>query len=75
MIYIIIELQKSNNGSVSIVPPSTFTNQAKADQAYHTALASAAVSNVDVHSVIMLNDTGDRVKGETYYHGEAPAAE
>lgn len=71
MVYIIIEIQKSNNGSVAIVPPASYTNQAQAEQAYHTALAAAAVSSVDVHSVVMLSDTGDRLKGETYYHGVA----
>lgn len=75
MVYIIIELQKSNSGSVAIVPPASYTNQAQAEQAYHTALANAAVSNVDVHSVVMLSDTGDRLKGETYYHGQLPNEE
>lgn len=69
MLYIIIEIQKSNNGTVAIVPPASYTNQAQAEQAYHTALAAAAVSQVDVHSVVMLDDTGARIKGETYYHG------
>lgn len=71
MVYIIIEIQKSNSGSCSVVPPVTYTNQAQAEQAYHTALAYAAVSSVDVHSVVMLDDTGARIKGETYYHGHA----
>ena len=69
MSYIIIEIQKSNNGSVAICPPAAYDNQNTAEQAYHTALAAAAVSQVNVHSVIMLSDTGDRLKGETYYHG------
>ena len=69
MTYIIIEIQKMNNGSCAVVPPTTFTDQRLAEQAYHTALAAAAVSQVDVHSVVMLNDTGARIKGETYYHG------
>jgi hypothetical protein len=29
------------------------------------------VSQVNVHSVVMLDDTGARIKGETYYHGNA----
>lgn len=70
MVYIIIEIQKSNSGTVAIVPPASFTNQAQAEQAYHTALAAAACSQVDVHSVVMLNDVGDRLKGECYYHGQ-----
>ena len=66
--YIIIEIQKSNEGSVAIVPPASYADLKLAEQAYHTALAYAAVSSVDVHSVVMLSDTGDRIKGETYYH-------
>ena len=69
MTYIIIEIQKSNNGTVAIVPPSSYTELNKAEQAYHAALSAAAVSSVNVHSVVMLSDTGDRIKGETYYHG------
>lgn len=69
MVYIIIEIQKSNNGTVAIVPPASYNDQRLAEQAYHTALSYAAVSQVDVHSVVMLDDTGARIKGETYYHG------
>lgn len=68
MSYIIIEIQKSNDETVAIVPPVAYTNFGLAEQAYHTALAHAAVSAVDVHSVVMLDDTGARIKGETYYH-------
>ena len=69
MVYIIIEIQKMNNGSCAVVPPTTYTDQRLAEQAYHTALSHAAVSQVNVHSVVMLDDTGARIKGETYYHG------
>lgn len=67
--YIIIEIQKSNSGSVAIVPPASYSDRNQAEQKYHEVLSYAAVSSVDVHSVVMLSDTGDRIKGETYYHG------
>lgn len=70
MVYIIIEIQKSNTGTVAIVPPASYTDKRIAEQAYHTALAAASVSQVDVHSVAMLNDVGERMKGESYYHGQ-----
>lgn len=73
--FIIIEIQKSNLGSVAIVPPASYSDHDHANQAYHTALAAAAVSQVDVHSVVMLDDTGARIKGESYYHGQTPGAE
>lgn len=33
------------------------------------------VSAVNVHSVVIMDDYGGRVKGETYYHGELPVEE
>lgn len=72
---IIIEIQKRNSGSVAIVPPASYAEQTESEAAYHTALAAAAVSSVDVHSVVMLSDTGERIKGETYYHGTLPPAD
>lgn len=65
---IIIEIQHSNDGSTSCIT-TTHTVRAEAEQKYHNTLAFAAVSEVDVHSVVMLDDDGNRVKGESYYHG------
>ena len=59
MVYIIIEIQKSNNGTVAIVPPASFHAQ------------PLEVRRRREPSVVMLNDTGARIKGETYYHGHA----
>lgn len=67
--YIIIEIQKMNSGAVAIVPPASYTDRNTAEQKYHNSLAAAAVSSVDVHSVVMLNEYGERLKGEPYYHG------
>lgn len=68
--FIILEIQKSNSGSVAIVPPSSFSDRDKAEEKYHQALSAAAVSKINVHSVVMLSDYGDRIKGETYIHGD-----
>lgn len=65
---IIIEIQHSNDGTNSTLVNS-YTDQSVAEQKYHTILAAAAVSAVNVHSAVMLDDTGNRIKGETYYHG------
>lgn len=67
--YIILEIQKMNSGSVAIVPPASYSDQNLAEQKYHNSLAAAAVSSVDVHSVVMLSDTGEWLNGKTYYHG------
>ena len=65
---IIIEIQHSNDGSTSCIT-TTHADRSEAEQKYHQVLSYAAVSEVDVHSVVMLDDEGNRVKGESYYHG------
>lgn len=70
--YLVIEIQKTNNGSLSAIT-TTHESRDEAEQKYHTVLAYAAVSSVNVHSAVMLDDTGMRIKGETYYHGGGDA--
>ena len=65
---IILEIQHSNDGSTSVLY-EVKSDVNVAEQAYHQKLSHAAVSSVNVHSVVMIDDMGNRVKGETYYHG------
>lgn len=69
MAYIILEIQKMNDGTTSVVPPLVYSEKDKAEQKYHTVLSYASVSNCDVHTCAMLTDEGQLVKKETYYHG------
>ena len=69
--YIVMELQNTGTEVANIV--NTYSNQAQADQRYHTILAAAAVSNVYKHSAIMLLDDGVFLKGECYTHESTPA--
>lgn len=71
---IIVEIQHSNNGTTAALQ-EVVADRNTAEQVYHTKLAYAAASEVNVHSVVMLDDYGGRVKGETYYHGEEAEAE
>ena len=65
---IIIEIQHSNDGTTSTIC-TTHVDRSEAEQKYHQVLAAAAVSAVNVHSAVMLDDDGCSVKRETYYHG------
>lgn len=67
---IIIEIQHSNDGATSVLNVVK-ADRSEAEQLYHNTLAYAAVSTVNVHSVVMLDEYGERIKGETYYHGDA----
>ena len=70
---IIIEIQHSNDGATAVLH-EVQNDRNVAEQTYHNKLAYAAVSAVNVHSVVMMDDYGSRVKGETYYHGEESEA-
>ena len=64
--YIIIEIQ-TNEESCSVLH-EVQQERNQAESVYHDKLHYAAVSNVRIHSVTMLNDAGERLKGEVYYH-------
>ena len=64
---IIIEIQYSKDGTIGIDKWAE-KDRDEAEALYHSKLSVAAKSSVYMHSVVMLNERGDRVKGETYYH-------
>lgn len=66
---IIIEIQHSNDGSTAVLH-EVVADRNTAEQTYHTKLAYAAVSTVNVHTVDMMDDYGVLVyPPKTYYHG------
>lgn len=69
---IIIEIQHNFDGTTACIT-TTHATRAEAEQKYHNTLAFAAVSSVYIHSVVMLDEKGTRIKGETYYHAEVDA--
>lgn len=64
--YIIIEIQTNDNSCSVLDDVQQERNQA--ESVYHDKLRYAAVSTIPIHSVSLLNDAGERLKGETYYH-------
>lgn len=66
--YIVIELQKT----ASDVPVSnivnSFDNLEQAESKYHSILAAAAVSQIPVHSAIIVSEEGFPVKHQCYKH-------
>ena len=63
--YIVIEIQKNEQAATLV---NTYEDRNLAEQKYHQILSAAAVSNVPIHSAVMLMDDGYQVKKETYYH-------
>lgn len=66
MVYYVIESQV--NGEVGTIIPVAYTDKAMAEQAYHTALAAAAVSTVQKHGVMLCNEDLFVLKEEVYNH-------
>lgn len=62
---IVMEIQKSTDVSTIV---TTHETRSEAEQKYHTVLAYAAVSNVPVHSAVMISDNGDFIKTESFEH-------
>ncbi len=72
--YIIQEMQTTNN-QTALVPALTYTDKNQAESAYHTALAAAAISPVQVHTVVMFDEHGNTLKRDFYEHQPEPEGE
>lgn len=64
--YIIIELQTNNGQTANIV--TTKETRDEAMSAYHTILASAAVSKVEYHTAVVMDEAGQYLARECYTH-------
>ena len=64
--YLVIEIQMSGSSLAHLV--TTHQTRADAESKFHTILASAAISSVELHSAVMLNTDGSLMKRESYHH-------
>lgn len=65
--YIVIELQKNSDGTLGNIV-QTFENRNSAESAYHSILASAAISALPVHSATILTEEGQQLLHGSYAH-------
>lgn len=63
--FIVLEVQKSDVVTTLV---STFDDRDQAEQKYHTILSYAAVSDLAIHSAVMLTEEGYFIKSEHYEH-------
>ena len=66
--YLVIEMQ-TNNGQLAQIA-TAYETRAEADSKFHLILSSAAVSNVQVHAAVILDDHGLILGNGCYEHGE-----
>ena len=64
--YIVIELQTNGDQTAHLI--DKYTEQSKAMQKYFTILAAAAVSSVEIHTAVIITETGRVVRAETFKH-------
>lgn len=71
--YSIIELQTTDGQTVHIY--NTTETQAQAMSVYHTTLAYAALSEVEYHTCIVVDEKGQYIARECYEHPKAVVIE
>lgn len=70
MKYLVIEIQKSSDGTIAVPPIGSYDNFFDAMSAYHTILASAAISQVPVHTALILNEVGQEIRLDSFNHAD-----
>ena len=66
--YIVLEFQTSN-GKTSFIEPKVKGDVNTAYQAFYTACAAAAVSSVEMHTVMLVHASGSVVEKREFIHG------
>lgn len=65
--YIIQEIQ--TNGTTSALTPAvTHTDKNDAESAFHMMCGAAAISSINVHTVLMYDEHGNVIRKEYYEH-------
>lgn len=65
--YVVFEIQTSENDTVGTLVTS-YNNRPAAESAYHSVLASAAVSALKCHVAMLMTEEGFVLKSECYRH-------
>lgn len=65
-LFIVIELQKNGEQLGNIV--TSHTTLQEAQHKFHMVAAAAAISNIEKHSVVLLNDDGFTIERITFEH-------
>lgn len=66
MKYLVIEIQKFADGTIAVPPIATYDDWYNAVSRYHAIMSAAAISDVPVHSCVVLNEVGQEVRMDSY---------
>lgn len=70
MSFIVIEIQKTGETVGNFV--WAFNNYFEAASKYHEVLAAAAVSQIEIHSAVLLNEMGALIMSDWFDHRPEP---
>lgn len=65
--FILQEIQTTNN-QTALLPAENYANRNAAESAFHLKLGSAAISSVNIHTVILYDEYGNIIRREYYEH-------
>lgn len=68
MKYLILEIQKFADGSIAVPPVNTADNLNAARSTFYSKCSVAAVSDVPLHSVVLMNEAGQTLGLESFDH-------
>ena len=72
--FIVIEIQTGADGTVATLT-TAYDSYGAAFSKYHTILAAAAVSELPIHSAVVLDPSGTVLANQCYTHGTTSADE
>lgn len=64
--FIVMEIQANGDQVATIV--NKYDTRAVAESQYHTILAAAAISQVQIHSAVLLSVEGKELMRQSYVH-------
>ena len=71
--YVVLEIQTNSNGTVGNLV-TAYDNRSAAESAFHSILASAAVSALPAHAAVLMTNEGSVIDSRCYTH-EVPHPE
>lgn len=66
MKYLVLEIQTSVDGAIGIPPIASFNTLREAQARYYNVLASAAASNLPLHSAVIMDSTGRLIERQSF---------
>ena len=65
--YIVIELQRNSDGTMAVLS-DTYSDVASARSSFYTKCGIAVISQVFIHSMVLMNSTGAVLEQKSFRH-------